>query len=224
MRRRPIMTAGHLKPSYYNPPLPRLKPQPLHITGMIVNRKRARSRRLDALEQWKQVRQDLMEEYRFETYLATMHPSLLRDRCFTENTIGDWSTQELVRFLSLTTRAAQIAKDHFQTISSKLDRDTARLEMRYTPQMLEMIRRARTEKIRNKTHERERERRGEVLKRTVKRLSRMPPARVWSTLTPQQRANDALARMPKGRRLERYLEEARHKIGLPYSSLRANRS
>ena len=46
MRTRPIMTGAYLRPSLFNGPLPRLVPQPLHITGMITWRRKARERRM----------------------------------------------------------------------------------------------------------------------------------------------------------------------------------
>lgn len=44
--RKPYL-AGYLRPTHFNPPLPRLKPQPLPITLMIKKRIAARARRLE---------------------------------------------------------------------------------------------------------------------------------------------------------------------------------
>jgi hypothetical protein len=44
--RKPYL-AGYLRPTHFNPPLPRLKPQPLSITLMIKKRIAARARRLE---------------------------------------------------------------------------------------------------------------------------------------------------------------------------------
>lgn len=63
------MTGAYFRPTLYNPPLPRLKPQPLHITGMIVWRRKARSRRWATKEQLLDWKQDLEQERHFEIAL-----------------------------------------------------------------------------------------------------------------------------------------------------------
>jgi len=45
MRHRAILTGTIQRATYYNKPLPRMKLQPLHVTGMISKRIRARERR-----------------------------------------------------------------------------------------------------------------------------------------------------------------------------------
>ena len=45
MRHRAILTGTFQRATYYNKPLPRMKIQPLHVSGMIHNRLRARERR-----------------------------------------------------------------------------------------------------------------------------------------------------------------------------------
>lgn len=45
MRHRAILTGTFLRASYYNKPLPRMKVQPLHVSGMIHKRIRAREHR-----------------------------------------------------------------------------------------------------------------------------------------------------------------------------------
>ena len=44
---RPRLTGGYIYPSYFNPPLPRMVPQPPNISGMMRRRIRARENRLD---------------------------------------------------------------------------------------------------------------------------------------------------------------------------------
>ena len=55
---------------------------------------------------------------------------------------------------------------------------------------------ARREKIRNKTRERERERRGEILRSTIRRMNKGPPAHVLSKMAPDQRRRDRILRGP----------------------------
>lgn len=69
MRNRPIMTGALMRPSLFNRPLPRLKPQPTHISGMIWNRRRARELRLQKFELWTSWRDDLRRERAFEANL-----------------------------------------------------------------------------------------------------------------------------------------------------------
>lgn len=79
-------------------------------------------------------------------------------------------------------------------ITEKLNCDVARKDMQYTPEMLEAIKAARREKVVNKTRELSRERRGEVLRRTILRQSKGPPAHVLAKMTPEQRKMDKVAR------------------------------
>jgi hypothetical protein len=59
-----------------------------------------------------------------------------------------------------------------------------------------MVKEARREKIRNKTREGERERRGEILRSTVKRMNKGPPAHVLAKMTPEQKMRDRVLRGP----------------------------
>ncbi|EAL22159.1 hypothetical protein CNBC2970 [Cryptococcus deneoformans B-3501A] len=43
----PRLTGGYLRPTLFNPPLPRLKPQPIGLSMMIHNRLRKRERRME---------------------------------------------------------------------------------------------------------------------------------------------------------------------------------
>lgn len=63
------MTGAYFRPTLYNPPLPRLKPQPLHITGMIVWRRKARFHRWSLREQLWSWKEDLEKERNFEAAL-----------------------------------------------------------------------------------------------------------------------------------------------------------
>ena len=69
MRNRPIMTGALMRPSLFNRPLPRLKPQPIHISRMIWNRRRVRDLRLQKQELWTSWRDDLQRESTFEANL-----------------------------------------------------------------------------------------------------------------------------------------------------------
>lgn len=60
--------------------------------------------------------------------------------------------------------------------------------------MLEAIKDARHSKVENKSRELERERRGEVLKRTLRRRNQGPPPHLLATMTPKERAEDKAVR------------------------------
>ncbi|CAD6570455.1 MAG: hypothetical protein CYPHOPRED_003947 [Cyphobasidiales sp. Tagirdzhanova-0007] len=63
----PIVTPGLIYPSLNNPPLPRLKPQPLHITMPIVKRQEARDKRIIQKQAWREMlfhtrQEDILEQ------------------------------------------------------------------------------------------------------------------------------------------------------------------
>jgi hypothetical protein len=66
--------------------------------------------------------------------------------------------------------------------------------MPVSPALQEMLRAARREKVVNKTRERARERRGEILRRTVERARKGPPAHVLVRMTPAERHADRVVR------------------------------
>lgn len=76
--------------------------------------------------------------------------------------------------------------------SFKLDQERANSV--YSPEMIAMIKAARTVKIENKTRERQRELRGEVTKRSIRLKKKGPPAHILSRMTPEQRRLDKVAR------------------------------
>lgn len=60
--------------------------------------------------------------------------------------------------------------------------------------MLSTLLAARREKVRNKTSERERERRGEVLQSTLRRRRKGPPAHVLDRMSEEERKRDKVLR------------------------------
>jgi len=71
MRHRAILTGTFQRATYYNKPLPRMKVQPLHVSGMINKRHRARERR--RVQQWTlaSLTKHMEAEARFERMLET---------------------------------------------------------------------------------------------------------------------------------------------------------
>ncbi|KAH9889921.1 hypothetical protein C8Q73DRAFT_736399 [Cubamyces lactineus] len=177
MRTRPIMTGGYLKPSFFNKPLPRLRPQPLHITGMIVSRRKARQRRLDRNDALQDEKAFLDFESSFENALAANSGSSFER--FFSNHMSSWR--------------APLNED-LRRLTDGFNRERARSAVPYPPEMLEQIRAARREKIANKTRERERERRGEVTNHLLKQMRKRPPAHRLSQMSPKARRMDIIAR------------------------------
>ena len=66
MRNRPVLTGALFRPSLYHGALPRMKPQPAHITGMIRKRRRTRDRRTEVHSQMYEWRRYLHGEAVFE--------------------------------------------------------------------------------------------------------------------------------------------------------------
>ena len=67
---RPIRTPGLLFPSLLNAPLPRIKPQPLHMTMVMTHRQQARDRRILQLKSWQEMRMHLRNERHFDRSLG----------------------------------------------------------------------------------------------------------------------------------------------------------
>jgi hypothetical protein len=66
LRSRPILTGALLKASLYNPPLPRMKPQPPAISKIIGTRMRTRERRFARVDKLAEDIRDLQREAEFE--------------------------------------------------------------------------------------------------------------------------------------------------------------
>lgn len=67
-----------MRPTANHGPLPRLKPQPLHITGMITKRTRVREWRGAKLEEVRSLQMDAENEAKFEAALLQKHPEDFR--------------------------------------------------------------------------------------------------------------------------------------------------
>lgn len=80
------------------------------------------------------------------------------------------------------------------TINASFHLDRERATSVYTPEMLASIKRARTFKIENKTRERQRELRGEITNRVLKRMRQGPPAHVLQRMSAEERQIDRVMR------------------------------
>lgn len=95
---------------------------------------------------------------------------------------------------TLTLHTERPIKDHQRELDEAFQRDTARLQTPFSSELLATIRAARRERVANKTRELARERKGEVIARTLQRRRGGPPAPVLSTMTPEQIRLDKAAR------------------------------
>ncbi|KZT26048.1 hypothetical protein NEOLEDRAFT_1162439 [Neolentinus lepideus HHB14362 ss-1] len=182
LRNRPIMTGSFIRPSHYNKPLPRLKPQPIHITGMIVRRKHARFMRTEKVAVYSDYRRLLKEEEMFEKIL--------------EKEVQRYGEHFEPIFKHHMNEWRQPIVDALASLSQSFQLDTKRETAPYPPELVEMVRDARREKIANKTKERERERRGEVLACTLRRMNKGPPAHVAYKMTDEEKRMDRISRSP----------------------------
>lgn len=87
-------------------------------------------------------------------------------------------------------------RDLLGDIETRHRRDVARLHLPYTPAFLDMVKQARRNKIENKTRERERERRGEILPITIRRMRQGPPPHLLAVMTPAEKERDRIMRLP----------------------------
>ncbi|KIM77743.1 hypothetical protein PILCRDRAFT_76421 [Piloderma croceum F 1598] len=176
MRTRPILTGGYLRPSLFNRALPRLKPQPAHISMMIYKRRlgrERRSRRVTRISEW---RKDLRGEAGFESALSK---------------VTQWDGMCVYPHLEEWMEPfTQQVRGYVET----LKQDKKRLFSSFSPEMLEAIKQARRDKILNQTRQLERERRGEILPRTIRRRNKAPPAHILAKMTEKQKKMDKLAR------------------------------
>lgn len=81
-----------------------------------------------------------------------------------------------------------------RTLQHSFEIDEERARSVFSPKMIDMVKRARRCKVENKTRERRRERRGEILMRTLKRMRKRPPPHVAVKMSAEQLRDDAIMR------------------------------
>ncbi|EPQ50755.1 hypothetical protein GLOTRDRAFT_81826 [Gloeophyllum trabeum ATCC 11539] len=174
---RPILTGSFIRASVYNKPLPRLKPQPIHITGMINRRRKTRAIRGERFAMYQEWMEFLKYEERFEAGLTRVSMGMF-EPIFTGH-MNEW-------YRPINEVRASIRKS--------FELDSQRENAPYTPELLEVVTAARREKLANKTRERLRELRGEDTKHSFLRKRAGPPAHVLARMTPEERRLDFVSR------------------------------
>ncbi|KIJ51286.1 hypothetical protein M422DRAFT_158593 [Sphaerobolus stellatus SS14] len=181
LKNRPILTGSILRPTLYNPPLPRMKPQPIHISAMIYSRRKARERRMALQDELSWNVKQLHAEHKFE---ANLYNEVRRKGLTFERVYDDVKAWE------------EPLQERLRDIHASYERESARSKLPYTLELLETVKDARRMRIENKTRERARERRGEVLPITLERMRGQPPAYLMEKMTPRQREIDRIKRLP----------------------------
>jgi len=170
-----------MKPTLYHGPLPRLKPQPDHISGMIHKRRVARARRVERQRALLSQMQDLQVEAKFEGNLAANGEQF--ERCFSGPHLPAWRAP---------------LESCLEQFDAAFGRDAARASRPTPLHLLYQLKAARREKIANKTRERERQMRGEVILATRRRSCLGFPAHVLVRWSPEARKANLLARRSIG--------------------------
>jgi len=73
-RNQPIYTGSFIRPTFYNVPLPRMKPQPMATSMIYLKRRTARQRRYDKKEELQEYLHDLQIEQQLEEDLVRHVP------------------------------------------------------------------------------------------------------------------------------------------------------
>src|SRR5713101_8545510 len=79
-----------------------------------------------------------------------------------------------------------------RTLQRSFALDEERARSVFSSKMIDMVKQARRRKIENKTRERQRERRGEILTKTLERMRKQPPPHVAVKMTAEQLRDDAI--------------------------------
>lgn len=126
-QRRPRLTGGYFRPSLFNPPLPRMKPQPIGITMMIAARVQRRQRRRDEERRLRGWMSDIRREITFWRSLGIDNPE----------TMGRWaSTPENGSFEGPYNLYKQI-------VSAGFEAESQRAMMKFPSDMVDRIKHAR---------------------------------------------------------------------------------
>lgn len=88
----------------------------------------------------------------------------------------------------------QPISQNLSEIEKSMALERERIRQSFSPELMERIFEARREKVRNKSHEREREHRGEETKSSLRRKRKGPPAHILAKMTAEQRKMDEISR------------------------------
>ncbi|KAF9045790.1 hypothetical protein BDZ89DRAFT_137027 [Hymenopellis radicata] len=166
LRNRPILTGAFMHSSIALPPLPRMKPQPPAISGMMRYRLRKYEEKTQKRERISSLVADLKHEADFESRLIAPKQQ------FFQPFMSQWAAPLHAEY-----------KFHQAWLTAAINRGKST----FSQPLFNQIIQARRDKIANKTKERNRERAGEILKGTAKRSATGPPAHVLAKFSPRQK-------------------------------------
>ena len=92
------------------------------------------------------------------------------------------------------TDSVQPIQQHEKRINASFMLDTERASSKFSEELLERIKAARRNLISNKTHERKREREGEMVMATFRRIKQGPPAHVLTRMSEKEKRKDRIMR------------------------------
>ena len=201
MRHRAILTGTFHKATHFNKPLPRMKVQPLHVSGMINKRLRARERRRAHSWTLTSLAKHMENEAEFE---RTLQRNAARFGQEFENVFQhiDWggcisppvfplSDAVIVIVLELRLNfplhVDKTLKAQIREIDKCFEREEARLHAPYTDELIKIVEGARREKHRNLTNEKIRERRGEMTSKWLKKRRSRPPSLIRYRMTEKEK-------------------------------------
>jgi hypothetical protein len=167
-----------MRPTFFNGPLPRMKRQPEHVTGMIISRLKARTRRTARQLELFAVSEDLRLEAQFEAALAARVGRDAFAPAF-DGQEKDW---------------AQPVQAELQETFDGFARDEARKRRPFPPEMLRQIRAAKRERIRNKRNELVREKAGERTLSARIRIRKSYPVGAMANWSEQRKREMLLVR------------------------------
>ncbi|KAJ4485582.1 hypothetical protein J3R30DRAFT_3654997 [Lentinula aciculospora] len=176
LKNRPIFTGGFVHPTAFHPPFPRMKPQPMAISRIIASRMKQRDRRFLKMEELTRMRDMIRKEQHMEQ-------EIIREARRT----GDYF-EPVYEGKDWGAPLATASDDIYAKIKATAERNLRP----FSPELLEKVRIARQNKIANKTKERERERRGEVLRITRKRWRKDLTPHLLSTMPDKQKKEELI--------------------------------
>ena len=121
---RPRLKGSFLYPTYFNPPMPRLSPQPVHISMMISKRIKSREKRIAKSRLYTELMRDMSHEVNFWRQLGVVGTKDGSNESQSEWTRGDWNTE---------------TKLMLEQMQESFQKEKARSEMIFTEEVVEKV-------------------------------------------------------------------------------------
>ncbi|KAF8325356.1 hypothetical protein F5887DRAFT_926193, partial [Amanita rubescens] len=181
LRSRPIFTSI-FHATTFNPHYPRLKPQPVAMSMIIKKRKAVAIKRFMRYTSLTEMKNYVQNEAACERKLMRKEKKGWKEVEPVFSNVDEWMEP-------ITTSLKEL--------EAAGKRGYERVVKPVPDWLKQAVRKARTERIANKTRELERERRGEILPRTIKRRRKGPPAHILAKMTAEEKEMDRVVRHRK---------------------------